>query len=1199
MNFLLLKFFSVPKKNGAPLNILLRIMRYTSITLTVLLICCNMLLARVTSGQTIRDISIVMGVKNQSLKYAIKQIEKQTDFRFAYKNDQLKAYNNVTLPAGNRTVEETLKLLLGETDLMYKQRNNYILLVPKPTQEVKDLNKTEVVAAPAEDITIKGKITDKATGEALIGVSVRVKGGPNGVATDVNGAFSITASDNGVLVVSYIGYETVEVPINKQPSINITLAASAKGLNEVVVVGYGTQKKINLTGSIATVTSEKLENRPMVNLGDGLQGLIPNLNVSLGGGEPGTGATFNVRGGTTLPSTAPQSGQDPKSVPTAPLVLVDGVARDPNLIDPNDVASVTVLKDAASAAIYGGRAANGVILITTKSGKAGPTRVSYSGSYTISRPTRLVENVNSLDYIKMFNEANRTGLKSGGYSTTPFTSLDSTMATAYFNDPANNPTGYPDPGNPKKYRYVGNTDWTKELYPGWAPTQQHNLSVSGGEGKTTFLTSLGYFRQDGLQESAKQVFQRYTPTLKVNSDVTKWLTLGLNMSMTHTDNDQPAQTIIKQGGAWLYSNIPPIMPVYNPDGHFSGQGNVTNPQAVNALSGRDIDSQNDFWTTGRVIIRPVDHVSVNVDYTWNALNDNRKANLIPFNEYGVDGTLLGLYPWTNPSQVIENKTNNNYNSLNAFATYENTFNKKHYFKALVGYNQEYQHYILGSTLVKNLIDPTLPASGINNDSKPQVGSVETEYALVGTFSRLNYIYDNKYLVEINARYDGTSRFQPDHRYSFSPSASVGWNVSEESFMEGIKGTLNQLKLRASYGQLPNQNVPGAGSTTQMLNMLAGSVASSYNQYPYIAVQQTGLVNYLLNGQQGVLVAAPALVSSSFTWEKVQTKNFGLDYALFNSKLNGSFDYFINNIKDILVPGQQVPSTLGAPIPPSNSANVTSHGWEFSLNWNDKINELKYSVTLGVSNTSNTRVTKYNGNPTNSIYDFIQGQDLGNIYGYINDGYYKTDAEAAAVDNSALAGYKWLAGDIKYRDLNGDKKITFGDNTLGNLGDKKLIGNTTAHYKFGLNLNLSYKNFDFATFIQGVLKQDFYPNEFVFYAFQSDEYSTPSQMTTNYWTPTNTNAYYPRVRFNGGGNEQAQDKYILNAGYARVKQLTLGYSLPSAVVKNIKLQKLRVYVTGANLFTFTSLSKSYDPETATSFGTYPLNKSLSFGVQATF
>ncbi|WP_221284591.1 SusC/RagA family TonB-linked outer membrane protein [Mucilaginibacter sp. SP1R1] len=379
-------------------------MRYTSITLTVLLICCNMLLARVTNGQTIKDVNIAIGFKNQTLKYAIKQIEKQTDFRFAYKDNQLKDYKNVTLPEGNRTVEQTLVLLLGQTDLMYKQRNNYILLVPRPTTKT-DENTAEVIT-PAQDITVKGKVTDKATGEALIGVSIRVKGGSNGVATDVNGAYTITAPDNAVLVVSYLGYVTAEVPVDKKVVLNIVLEASSKGLNEVVVVGYGTQKKINLTGSIATVNSDKLENRPVVNLGDALQGLIPNLNVSLGGGQPGTAASFNVRGTSTLNLSS-------QAVSTSPLILVDGVARDPNLIDPNDVASVTVLKDAASAAIYGGRAAYGVILITTKSGKVGDTRVSYSGSYTISKPTRLVQQVNSLDYIKMFNEANRTGLKSG------------------------------------------------------------------------------------------------------------------------------------------------------------------------------------------------------------------------------------------------------------------------------------------------------------------------------------------------------------------------------------------------------------------------------------------------------------------------------------------------------------------------------------------------------------------------------------------------------------------------------------------------------------------------------------------------------------------------------------------------------------------------------------------------------------------
>ncbi len=540
----------------------------------------------------------------------------------------------------------------------------------------------------------------------------------------------------------------------------IQLAVNGNNLNEVVVVGYGTQKKVNLTRAIATIGADKLDSRPMVNLGDGLEGLIPNLNVNLNSGQPGTKASFNIRGLTTLaPGTTTLTS-------TSPLILVDGVSRDSNLIDPNDVESVTVLKDAASAAIYVSRAANGVILITTKTGKKGPAKLTYSGSYTLSKPTELYDQVNSVQYITMFNAANRSGQASGGYTTSPFTAQDSTMAVAYFNDPAHNPSGYPDPGNPNKYRYVGNTDWPKELYPGWAPQQQHNLSLSGGQDNTTYTASMGLYRQEGLEKSANQVFSRYTPSVKLNTDVTKWMTFNLNISLTHIDNNQPAATRIGQGGpgngGWLTSGEPPTMNIFNPDGngHYAGQGSYTNPFAVNVLSGRDIDDQNDFWSTARIILKPASHFTAIADYTWNKFAEFEKANLIPYNEYGVNGVFLDVFPWTNPSQVSENRQNNTYTALNAYVTYENKFHKKHYFKVLVGYNQEYQHYVLSNSLATNLIDPTLPAIGVNSASKPTVGGTETESALIGTFSRLNYIYDNRYLFEVNARYDGIHGFNP-------------------------------------------------------------------------------------------------------------------------------------------------------------------------------------------------------------------------------------------------------------------------------------------------------------------------------------------------------------------------------------------------------------------------------------------------------
>ncbi|CAM4295012.1 TonB-linked outer membrane protein, SusC/RagA family [Pedobacter westerhofensis] len=1179
-----MKFFKHPKMGVMEKYWLLKSLLIMKLT-TLLIILFNLNVVASGFSQT----KVTLNMKSADFKKVISSIQKQSDYHFIYSESNLPTIRRIDINVQNAEVPGVIANLLANSGFKFSELPNHLIVISATGTEMAVVKFT-------------GKVVDE-KGQPLPGATVRIKGAKTGASTDTNGFFTLDAPDNSILTVSYIGYNDKDVTASGSAPLLIALVPEAKSLTEVVVVGYGTQKKVNLTGAIATVSADKLDSRPMVNLGDGLQGLIPNLNVNLNSGQPGQGASFNIRGLTTL---APGSTD---LTTTSPLILVDGVARDPNLIDPNDVESVTVLKDAASASIYGSRAANGVMLITTKSGKKGPTRVTYSGSYTISRPTQLADQVNSGDYIKMFNYANRSGQQSGGYTTDPFTARDSTLAAAYRADPANNPTGYPDPGNPKKYRYVGNTDWVKELYPGWAPQQQHNVSVSGGEEKTTYAAGMGYFKQEGLQESAKQVYQRYTPSLKVNTDVNKWLTFNFNMSLTHIDNDQPAATRINQGGpgngSWLTAGLPPTMPIFNPDGngHYAGQGNYTNPMAVNALSGRDIDNQNDFWTTGRIIVKPVDHLSVVADYTFNTFSEFEKANMIPYNEYGVDGQFLSVFPWTNPSQVSENRQNNTYKSLNTYATYENTFAGKHYVKALVGYNQEYYHYRLSNATARNLIDPTLPAIGINTDTKPVVGGVETESALIGSFSRLNYIYDNRYLIEVNARYDGSSRFPANDKYVFSPSVSLGWNIANEAFMKNIKNTVNELKIRASYGQLPDQLTPGRTRSVQDRNgAMPGAISygniSSYAQYPYIPTQLTGTVPYLIGGQPGTTVRAPTLLSSNQTWEKVQTKNIGLDFAFLNDKLNGSFDYFINNTKDILVNSLQLPAVLGAATPPSNSADLRSKGWELSLNWKDKAldGDLHYAVTLSLSNNSNTKVTRYAGNPTNNLGDFRVGQELGEVWGYTNNGYYKTDAEAQAVDNSALAGYKWLAGDIKYADLNGDGKINYGNSTLANHGDLKVIGNQTPHNRFGLNLNASYKSWDFTTFFQGVLSHRFYPNEYTFYAFRDDEYSIPSTYSTDYWTPENPNAFFPRVRFSGGGNEQAQDKYLLNAAYARVKQITLGYTLPKVLTNKMKMQRLRVYVTGANLFTITSLNKNYDPEVV-GFNTYPLNKSIAFGLQA--
>jgi TonB-linked SusC/RagA family outer membrane protein len=1117
---------------------------------------------------------INLSESNAPLKKLFKEIRKQSGYNFIYTEGMMKDTKPVNIHVNNASIGDILDKVFHDQPLSYTISNNTIVVKEKESAVTNNI-------FSFIPITITGTVKDE-KGDPLPGVTVAVEGFANAVATDNNGAYTIKADSKQTLVFSFIGYKTVKRLINNEQLIDISLEPLAKDLTEVVVVGYGTQKKVNLTGAVASVGADKLESRPIINLGDGLNGLIPNLNVNLNNGQPGTGASYNIRGYSTI---AQGSNLNP-----SPLILVDGVQRDPNLIDPNDVASVSVLKDAASAAIYGGRAAFGVILITTKTGKKGAMQITYTGSYTTSRPTKVPDYINSKDYLNMFNSAQRTGGKSGGYtSNDPFTAQDSTMIMAYFNDPAHNPSAYVDPGNPQRYRYVGNTDWIKVLYPGWAPQQQHYLSVSGGEGKTTYSANMGYFNQDGLEKVANQVYKRYTPSLKIVSDVTKWLTFNFNMSMTHTDNNQSAYTNQNnQGGAWIPNDLRPLMPVYNPDGNYSGQGNYTNPVAVIKQNGRDINSENDFWTTGRIILNPVKHLTITSDYTWNSYTAFDREQVIPFNEYGVDGAFLNLFPHTSPSRVSEYRHNDNYNAFNAYATYENTFGTKNYFKALAGYNQEYFHYVLSNATAHNLIDPTLPAIGTNNDPKPTVGGTETQSALIGTFFRLNYIYDKRYLLEVNGRYDGTSRFPANHRYAFSPSVSAGWNIAEEGFMKGLKNTIDELKIRASYGQLPNQQ--------------SSSSVSSSAQYPYIATQSTSTVNYLFNNLPGVTVGAPGLISTNLTWEKVRTKNIGLDYALLNNKLSGSFDYFITDTKDMLVAGQQLPAVLGTGAPLRNAADLRTRGWELSVSWKDRLfdKQLFYSVSLGLSDSRST-ITRYDLNPTLSIGDYYPGQKLGNIWGFVSNGFYKTDAEAAKVDNSALAGYTWLAGDVKYADLNNDGKISYGNNTVTNPGDQKIIGNSTPRYRFGVNLNLSYKNFDFATFFQGVLKADFVPNDYVFYGFKGNEWNIPYGYATDYWTPQNPNAYFSRPRFNGSGNQQTQTMYLQNAAYCRVKQITLGYSLPAQLINKLSLHKVRVYVTGANLFTITSVFKGYDPEIVSNggnFGTYPINKSVSFGLQAT-
>ena len=1017
---------------------------------------------------------------------------------------------------------------------------------------------------------IKGSITSD-SGEPLIGVTVKVAGG-QGAVTDIDGNFSVNAAPGTMLTFSYTGFKTQTA--KAQNGMRVVLESDVSNLNEVVVVGYGTQKKANLTGAVASVNGAVLENRPISNIGQGLQGVVPNLNVTMGrGGAPGASASFNVRGTTSL-----NGGE--------PLVLVDNVQMDPNLVNPDDIESISVLKDAASAAIYGARAAYGVILITTKKGKLNsrPT-VQFSASGYWQKPAVEMHNVNSLDYLRMIDIAYQNSGGSGHY----FDPLVYSYAEKYANGTYDQPVFYDKAYNASKYGYCGNTDWWNELYK-TSFSQIYNASISGGSEKTSYYVSLGANNQGGILKATDEKYNKYNANINVTSEVTPWMEVSAKIAHTYTTEMHPtggttAMNSTPYSGLSPYSgmmksDLSPLMPVKHPDGHYAGQGNFTNPVAIQAQGGNAHYRQNDLWMTGAVKLTPIKGLVVNADYTWNFYGLSSTQHVRNFYDYtAVPGT-ENYYPWTNPNSVTKANNDDYYSSFNAFAEYSLALaENSHNLKFMVGYNQEKkrtQYYYAGR---KDLINPDNPAINQATGDMAIDGNMG-QWAVNGTFARINYDYQGRYLLELNGRYDGSSKFKKGYRYQFFPSVSLAWRVSEEKFFEGMKTWWDNLKLRGSYGSLGNQVVSG--------------------NFPYLATYGiNSKYGALLGGKLPVAITAPGLVSASFTWETVNQIDLGFDASFLRNRLNVSFDWYRRNTKDMLVDGEALPAVLGADVPRMNAADLKTLGWELSLEWNDRLPfGLSYHVK-GVLSDYQSTITKFN-NPTGLINKYYVGRKLNEIWGYVSNGLFQSDEEAAAHANqSYLYGGKWGAGDVRYEDLNGDNKINDGDNTLGKPGDRKVIGNSTPRFAYGITAGCEYKGFDFEMFWQGIGKRDWFPGQgsAAYWGF-TNEWQTPLTTSLDYWTTENRNAFFPKLGWNNGGNRVASTRYLQSASYCRLKSITLGYTIPKAILDKVGVSRLRVYITGENLFTFTPLIKAFDPETLNNL-TYPINKKLAVGLNLTF
>ncbi len=1029
---------------------------------------------------------------------------------------------------------------------------------------------------------VSGEVKDD-SGEPLIGVSIQIKGSTQGTISDENGKFSIEVTNTSdILVFSYIGFEPIEIGVGNQTTIRVTMHADGKSLQEVVVVGYGTQQKVNLTGAVGVASSERLQSRPIANVGEGLQGVIPNLNVNVRNGDPAQSPTFNIRGFESINGGSP-------------LILVDNVPMDINRINPNDIKSISVLKDASAAAVYGARAAFGVILIETKSGSSGKVRVNVSSQISLANPIFNMDPVTDpYEFVQARNLAN---VRTSGV---PSFDADYVERTKKWSE---NPTPENEWGVVNgSLRYYGFNKYQEEIMTNFAPTQQHDVSVSGGSDKSSYYLSLGHLSKDGyIKPANNEKFKRYNLMMKADFNVNKWITLNEKVIFNQQNSDKP-HFYNWDVNINSLARVPPIMAIQFPDlpqyleagdrekfapliGKYFG-GTNWYPYLLDG--GRETFTNNDLWLTQGITLTPMNGLKVIGSFSHNAFNREYKDVQSKLDIVSLD--LKAASPISNgfsgDDWVRNENRANRYNVLNIYGEYVFPFlPARHKVNLVGGFNQEAGNFRYIGARARGLITPLIPNISATTSTQETFGS-EQHFSLRGAFYRLGYNFNERYLLEFNGRYDGSSRFPNASRFGFFPSFSAGWRISQERFMQNISW-LSNLKLRASYGTLGNQNLRENGQELY---------------YPYIAAYGAGRAPYQFSSGQIPFVSPPGLVSPSLTWETVVSKNLGLDVALWSNKLEASFDIYTRATKNMLM-NVQYPDLLGTNAPKENAADLLTKGWEFSLTWKDrKGKDFSYDITLALADAQAT-ITKF-ANPTGAINNtFRVGQKLGEIWGFETVGIFQTPEEVAAAANQSRIGNNWRAGDIQYADLNGDGIISFGSNTVASPGDRRIIGNTTPRYSFGINSNVSWKNFNANVFLQGIGSKDFWPSDgnwtwfFPYNAGHVERY-----FITETWSENNRNAYFPaaHVSTNDKKNVQRQTRYLQNAGYLRLKNLRFGYDLPGDLSNKIGMERVQLFVAGANLWEFTTLRKPLDPEAIQSDAIeYPMQRIYTFGVNVSF
>jgi TonB-linked SusC/RagA family outer membrane protein len=1049
-------------------------------------------------------------------------LSKQTGYQFICDQKLLENTPPLSVEIRNKTLEEALKICLKDLPLTYLIKYGTVV-IKRSGDGAKPPAPATGKDAPGKTIT--GTITDS-TGAALPGVSVGVKATSKGVQTDVNGKFTINnMTEQDVLTISSIGYQTIQEPVKDQSVFHIRLSPTPKSLVEVVVVGYSTQKKVDLTGAVATVSGETLAARPVGQTSAGLQGTMPGVTITQGNGKPGgDGGTIRIRGWGTLKNPDP-------------LVLVDGVEGSINNIDPNVIASVTVLKDAASASIYGSRAANGVILVTTKRGKSNKLSINYNNYVGWQRATNLPALTNALDYMLLTNEAYKNSGRTPLYA-------ESLL---------------------EKYRQQGNgssdslpnTDWQQAVLTGSGFQQSHFLTVNGGTEKVKMLMSVGYFNQKGLMEQSE--FKRLT--IRSNTDIIFSKKLNMQFDLQYIS---PVTTEPSAGADALFAymnNISPNQLAINSNG-TRGEGWVGNNPAASAKEG-GISRNSAPWGSINTTLnyQPVEWLTASFNIAPKYVQTyTNKFNKV-LQTYHPDGTPANKNPQVSTLDVANQREF--YNNMRGTLTFQKTWGK-HEVKVLAGAEQNSYRQDRFTAFRDNYVLPDYPVLDAGGASNMRNSGTGQEWSLRSFFGRINYNYKERYLLELNIRNDGSSRFAEGRKWGVFPSASAGWRISEEAFMAPLKPVINELKLRGSWGKLGNQNI-GTYPSATVVNLSA----------------------YTVGGQIVNAAALDALANRNITWESTEMSDVGLDVTLF-SHLSITADYYSSKTKDILLL-LNIPLITGLKAPYQNAGKVSNKGWELGINYDGKINDFKYNIGVNVSDVKN-KVLDMRGINQSNVTVSREGYPVNAIFGLQAEGFFQDADEVAkhATQFGTIA-----PGDIKYKDQNGDGII--------NESDKVIMGNTIPRYTYGVSLNASWKGFDFGAFLQGVGKVDglvYGAGIMPFYV--SSVGGTAQERFKDYWTPTHKDAAFPRLVFGGTNNQQISSFWMKSAAYLRLKNLQIGYTLPTHLAKAVKLNSVRFFVNGSNLFTASKFWEGYDVDTAVGMAdNYPVMKVYSFGVNVNF